>query len=757
MSYLRNAWYVAAWSNEVQPGRTLARTLLDEPVVIYRDAECARCSARRSLSASLCAAVDGPARRGCAAVPVSRPAFRSGRRLRTQPARPRAQGGAGTKLPHVERYSAIWIWMGDPERADESAIPEFDFLVPEHWFVGTGYMAIDAGYELEIDNILDLSHIEFLHPIFASEAVSRGELRCSQEGETVWSRRYIRGDSPPPFIYQAFGIPSGKLVDRWLDVRWDAPALMALWTGGVVADQPKEQGVNVPSAHLFTPESATRTHYFYAIEFPQSLGEAGEVMARENARCCAGRSRTRTSRSSRRWPARWAGASSGRSIPCCSRATRRQCAPDASSRRRSPPNEPSPVAMAYIATSGFRLQPGWRQIPALATVVALVQFGVTVRKYIVVAAVAIGPLASGTAPAQDVQAEVESRGLEEVIVTAQRREESLQRAAIAVSAVAGDTLKEASITRTHGPDAPGALAAGRACRQPHPDLPARGRHVRRQCLRRAGRRRQSRRRVPSSPAAPAGLFYDLERIEVLKGPQGTLYGRNASGGAMNVITAKPAARRTRRLPDRRIRQLRHHEGLGRVQPPLGDTVALRFAGQYVDRDGYYNDGYDDEESESLRAQLSFDPGNCLRHDSDARLRERRRAGFGRHDHAAGGRRGRPPRAQRPARDRGISWRGRRPRPCRRSSRQDDGYQDNDYFGAMATFNAGPGCGAPDRHPGLPRGRPRLRELCLELSHRRRAGVRADVARGSPRGPDGPADLGDRCLLLRRAGRCRPVL
>jgi vanillate O-demethylase monooxygenase subunit len=78
--------------------------------------------------------------------------------------------------------------------------------VPEQWYVGTGHMAIDGGYELEIDNILDLSHIEFLHPLFSSEAVSRGEIKCSQEGDTVWSRRYIRDDSPPPFIYQAFNI-----------------------------------------------------------------------------------------------------------------------------------------------------------------------------------------------------------------------------------------------------------------------------------------------------------------------------------------------------------------------------------------------------------------------------------------------------------------------------------------------------------------------------------------------------------------------
>jgi hypothetical protein len=57
---------------------------------------------------------------------------------------------------------------------------------------------------------------------------------------------------------------------------------MALWTGAVAAGRPREEGVGVPSAHLFTPESTSRTHYFYAISFPRVLGPAGEAMAREN-------------------------------------------------------------------------------------------------------------------------------------------------------------------------------------------------------------------------------------------------------------------------------------------------------------------------------------------------------------------------------------------------------------------------------------------------------------------------------------------
>jgi len=282
MAFLKNAWYVAAWGAEVEGGKLLARRLLDEPVLVYRDpggrvhALADRCP-HRFAPLSMGRLTDGVVQ--CRYHGLR---FDGSGTCVHNPHGPVPRAARVRSFPVVEQYSAIWIWMGDPAQADHHKIPGFDFLVPEEWYVGTGYMAINGGFELEIDNLLDLSHIEFLHPLFASEAVSRGEIKCSQEGDTVWSRRDIRNDRPPPFIYEAFNIPPGSLVDRWLDVRWNAPASMALWTGGVAAGRARTEGINVPSAHLFTPESATRTHYFYAISFPGALGPAGEVMAKEN-------------------------------------------------------------------------------------------------------------------------------------------------------------------------------------------------------------------------------------------------------------------------------------------------------------------------------------------------------------------------------------------------------------------------------------------------------------------------------------------
>jgi hypothetical protein len=82
----------------------------------------------------------------------------------------------------VERYSAIWIWMGDPDSANDRKIPDMSFLDPQDWAVGTGKMDIDAPYELEIDNILDLScntrSVSLWRTITPSAIIKGSETAC---------------------------------------------------------------------------------------------------------------------------------------------------------------------------------------------------------------------------------------------------------------------------------------------------------------------------------------------------------------------------------------------------------------------------------------------------------------------------------------------------------------------------------------------------------------------------------------------------
>jgi phenylpropionate dioxygenase-like ring-hydroxylating dioxygenase large terminal subunit len=286
MTYLRNAWTVAAWASELPPGTLLARTLLDQPLVLYRDAAGApraladRCP-HRFAPLSMGTLCDGGASVQC---PYHGLRFDgSGACVHNPHGDGRVPQAAKVKsYPLVERWSALWVWMGDAERADASLIPAFPFNDPKHWAVGTGSMVVDAPYELEIDNILDLSHIEFMHPLFASDAVRRGKVECEQDGDTVWSRRFMPDDeNVPDFLRQAFQVEHGP-IDRWLHVRWNAPATMALWAGGVASGRPMEQGIVSPQAHCFTPESRGHTHYFYSIAFPRAMGPMAEELAAQS-------------------------------------------------------------------------------------------------------------------------------------------------------------------------------------------------------------------------------------------------------------------------------------------------------------------------------------------------------------------------------------------------------------------------------------------------------------------------------------------
>ncbi|NKJ44304.1 TonB-dependent receptor [Novosphingobium sp. SG720] len=102
-------------------------------------------------------------------------------------------------------------------------------------------------------------------------------------------------------------------------------------------------------------------------------------------------------------------------------------------------------------------------------------------------------------------------------------------------------------------------------------------------------------------------FYDLERVEVLRGPQSTLYGRNATAGVVNMISANP------KLGDRAMAitvgagNYNLVRGEAMINLPLADTVALRVSGTGISRDGYLNNGHSDQKGAGVRAKLLWEP------------------------------------------------------------------------------------------------------------------------------------------------------
>ncbi len=211
--------------------------------------------------------------------------------------------------------------------------------------------------------------------------------------------------------------------------------------------------------------------------------------------------------------------------------------------------------------------------------------------------------------AQTLDAQTSDGGLAEIVVTAQRREESLQRAAIAVTAVTGDDLTRSGITETSnlGKLVPALVV------QPTGGTTS-------FFLRGVGTNSQnsfSENAIAFNfngvyvgrPTAPAGVFYDLERVEVVKGPQGTLYGRNATGGAINVLPKKPILGKFGVEGLAEYGNYDSKKGFLAVNVPFGEIAALRVAGQVVDRDGYISDGYDDDKGEAVRASFLLKPSD----------------------------------------------------------------------------------------------------------------------------------------------------
>ncbi len=174
---------------------------------------------------------------------------------------------AGTDVPSwsvVERDDIIWLWGGDAGKANPALIPDFSFVPDSETLRSVrGYTLMKAHYEYGTDNLMDLSHIEFVHRgTFAGQGIIfEGQHSVRQDGNTLHSDWWMPGIAPP-MVAQGL-VPEGETVDHWLRMRWNAPASMRLDVGACPHGAPESDGFDIPQAHILTPANAHETHYFW--------------------------------------------------------------------------------------------------------------------------------------------------------------------------------------------------------------------------------------------------------------------------------------------------------------------------------------------------------------------------------------------------------------------------------------------------------------------------------------------------------------
>jgi len=216
-----------------------------------------------------------------------------------------------------------------------------------------------------------------------------------------------------------------------------------------------------------------------------------------------------------------------------------------------------------------------------------------------------------SAQAQAQSAAATTPGVQDIIVTAQRERSSVQKSSINVSVITPEQIRNAGVqqARDLGKIDPGVVIGQGG---PSTQIYIRG-------VGDFGSKPQSNPAVAfnvdgvyvARSSAVEGNFYDLERIEVVKGPQGTLYGRNATGGAINVITNSPSLEGFRGYLEGEAGDYSLGRVEGYLNVPVTDSFALRGAFQVANRNGYTEGGFDDDKHQSFRLSALWKPSDAL--------------------------------------------------------------------------------------------------------------------------------------------------
>jgi len=274
--FVRDCWYVAAWDHELTPERPIGRTIIGEPVALYRAGNSGvvaladRCC-HRFAPLSL-GRVEGEELR-CMYHGLK---FDRSGRCTEIPGQDIIPATACVKAyPVVERHSWIWVWMGDPAKADARLIPPAVGMEDPAWTLRSGQMDYEANYLLINDNLTDFTHLSYVHAnsFGATEAFARTRPTVERLDRGVriwrWMNDGVREDAPTRVHRRAEG-------DTFQTYDFLAPGMLLMLTATYPAgsaerfgQRPPDPGFVQPLAENFTSQAVTpmtekTSRYFFS-------------------------------------------------------------------------------------------------------------------------------------------------------------------------------------------------------------------------------------------------------------------------------------------------------------------------------------------------------------------------------------------------------------------------------------------------------------------------------------------------------------
>jgi len=264
---IRQAWYAVATSADV--GRTpLAREVMDTSLVLYR-----RENGSVVVLQNRCSHRSFPLAHGTLEGDSLRCRYHG---LRYDDTGRCVEVPLQAQVPPllcVRRYAAlerggfVWVWFGDAQRTDESLLPAPDWLDSPDWDAYVGYLHLDGGYLHLHENLLDLSHLSYLHAnTFGTPEYARAPVELAIKGEDIQVWRHVTCELPA-----LYAVPlgwQGMQVLRSSGSRYVAPGLHV--NTGILRklEGPPDPQLPLPQvrvAQIITPETRERTHYWYVV------------------------------------------------------------------------------------------------------------------------------------------------------------------------------------------------------------------------------------------------------------------------------------------------------------------------------------------------------------------------------------------------------------------------------------------------------------------------------------------------------------